>query len=75
MDAQQYVVNNLEALLPLNTRLNIDHLGSHENVGLQAVDLFCWGIARKVGLGDAEWYAVFQDKVSFTTIYLPENGQ
>jgi len=74
-DFNQYVVNQLEALLPLNTRLNIDHLGSHENAGLQAVDLFCWGIARKDGLGDAEWYAVFQDKVSFTTIYLPENGQ
>ncbi|MBU1425229.1 MAG: hypothetical protein KKH12_05800 [Gammaproteobacteria bacterium] len=46
-----------------------------ENAGLQVVDLFCWGIARKDGLGDAEWYAVFQDKVNFTTIYLPENGQ
>jgi hypothetical protein len=74
-DFNQYMVNQLEALLPLNARLNIDHLGSHESAGLQAVDLFCWGIARKDGLGDAEWYAVFQDKVSFTTIYLPENGQ
>ncbi|HEU0189259.1 MAG TPA: DUF3800 domain-containing protein [Gallionella sp.] len=74
-DFNQYMVNQLEALLPLNARLNIDHLGSHESAGLQAVDLFCWGIARKDGLGDAEWYAVFQDKVSFTTIYLPGNGQ
>ena len=74
-DFNQYMVNQLEALLPLNARLNIDHLGSHESAGLQAVDLFCWGIARKDGLGDAEWYAVYQDKVSFATIYLPENGQ
>lgn len=74
-DFNQYMVNQLEALLPLNARLNIDHLGSHESAGLQAVDLFCWGIARKDGLDDAEWYAVYQDKVSFTTIYLPENGQ
>lgn len=74
-DFNQYLVNQLEALLPLNARLNIDHLGSHESAGLQAVDLFCWGIARKDRLGDAEWYAVFQDKVRFTTIYLPENGQ
>lgn len=74
-DFNQYVINQLEALLPLNARLNIDHLGSHESAGLQAVDLFCWGIARKDGLGDKEWYAVFQEKVSFTTIYLPENGQ
>ena len=74
-DFNQYVVNQLEALLPLNARLNIDHLGSHESAGLQAVDLFCWGIARKDGLNDQEWNAVFQDKVSFTTIYLPENGK
>lgn len=74
-DFNQYMVNQLEALLPLNARLNIDHLGSHESAGLQAVDLFCWGIARRDGLGDAEWYSVYQDKVSFTTIYLPESGQ
>ena len=74
-DFNQYMVNQLEALLPLNARLNIDHLGSHESAGLQAVDLFCWGIARKDGLGDKQWYAVYRDKVGFTTIYLPENGQ
>lgn len=74
-DFNLYVINQLEALLPLNARLNIDHLGSHESAGLQAVDLFCWGIARKDGQGDEEWYAVFQDKVSFTTIYLPESGK
>jgi hypothetical protein len=74
-DFNQYMVNQLEALLPLNARLLIDHLGSHESAGLQAVDMFCWGIARKDGLGDMEWYEVFRDKVSFMTIYLPENGQ
>lgn len=71
-DFNQYVVSQLEALLPLNARLNIDHLGSHESAGLQAVDLFCWGIARK-GQGDEKWYAVYQDKVSFTTVYLPDS--
>lgn len=70
-DFNQYVINQLEALLPLNAQLNIDHLGSHESAGLQAVDLFCWGIARKDGLGDQEWYAVYQEKVRFTTVYLP----
>lgn len=74
-DFNQYVINQLEALLPLNSRLNIDHLGSHESAGLQAVDLFCWGIARKDGLCDQEWYAVYQNKVSFTTVYLPDNGK
>lgn len=39
-DFNSYVTNQLEALLPLNIPLNIYHERSHENAGLQAVDLF-----------------------------------
>jgi hypothetical protein len=46
-DFNQYLVNQLEALLPLNIDLNISHLTSQESTGLQAVDLFSWGIFRK----------------------------
>ena len=46
-DFNQYVANQLQALLPLNTRLDIDHLGSHESSGLQAVDMFCWGVCSQ----------------------------
>lgn len=70
-DFNSYVANQLEALLPLNCMLTIDHLASHENAGLQAVDLFCWGIARKDAHKDASWYAYYCKKVRFTTIYLP----
>lgn len=41
-DFNTYMANQLEALLPLNARLAIDHLSSDENAGLQAVDMFCW---------------------------------
>lgn len=71
-DFNQYLANQLEALLPLNTKMNIDHLASHESAGLQAVDMFCWGIARKDGAGDGEWYQVYRGKVCFETIYLPQ---
>ncbi len=71
-DFNQYMVNQLEARLPLNTILDIDHLASHESAGLQAVDLFCWGIARKDSAGDDEWYQTYRSKVRFTTIYLPQ---
>lgn len=70
-DFNQYVANQLQALLPLNTRLDIDHLGSHESPGLQAVDMFCWGFARKDEAQDKEWYDLYRDKVRFETIYLP----
>jgi len=57
--------------LPLNCLLTIDHLTSHENAGLQAVDLFCWGIARKDDLSETDWYNCYASKIKFSTIYLP----
>ncbi len=69
-DFNQYLVNQLEALLPLNTDLNISHLTSQESTGLQAVDLFSWGIFRKYENSDREWYKVYSDKVRFETEYL-----
>ncbi len=69
-DFNQYLINQLEALLPLNTDLNILHLTSQESTGLQAVDLFCWGIFRKYENGDIEWYRIYSDRVRFETEYL-----
>jgi hypothetical protein len=70
-DFNAYVANQLEALLPLNVPLNIYHERSHDNQGLQAVDLFCWGIFRKYEVGDTEWYDVYRDALAFETEYLP----
>jgi hypothetical protein len=53
-DFNQYLINQLEALLSLNTDLNISHLTSQESTGLQAVDLFSWGIFRKYEYNDME---------------------
>lgn len=69
-DFNQYVENQLQALLPLQTRLQIFHERSDANAGLQAVDLFCWGVARKDGENDREWYNVFRTDICFETVYL-----
>lgn len=69
-DFNSYVANQLEAMLPLNVPLNIYHERSHDNQGLQAVDLFCWGIFRKYEMGDSEWYDVYRDAIAFETEYL-----
>lgn len=69
-DFNNYVANQLDALLPLNCKLTIDHLASHENAGLQAVDLFCWGITRKDACDETDWFAHYCDHVRYTTIYL-----
>lgn len=70
-DFNLYLINQLEALLPLNTNLNISHLTSQESAGLQAVDLFSWGIFRKYEGNDYAWYTIYQHKIRFETEYLP----
>ncbi|HEX5054934.1 MAG TPA: DUF3800 domain-containing protein [Gammaproteobacteria bacterium] len=69
-DFNQYIGNQLEALLPLDVPLNIYHEGSSANAGLQAVDLFCWGVFRKYEHGDREWYGVYRSHISYETEYL-----
>jgi len=71
-DFNQYLKNQIEALLPLNTALSVEHLNSKESTGLQAVDLFCWGVARKYELSDSHWYNVFRHKIIYETEYLPD---
>lgn len=69
-DFNSYVENQLEALLPLNVPLNIYHEHSYKNSGLQAVDLFCWGIFRKYEHGDSEWYDIFRSAIAYESEYL-----
>lgn len=58
-----FLKTNLESKLPFNVSLNILHELSHNNAGLQSVDLFCHGIVRKHALSDVSWYSEFSDKI------------
>lgn len=69
-DFNAYIVNQLEALLPLNVPLYITHELSQNNPGLQAVDLFCWGLFRKYEWDDAAWYQIFNPVIAFEDEYL-----
>lgn len=70
-DFNAYVVNQLQASLPhLSVRFDINHEASYKIHELQAVDLFCWGIARKESHKDKEWYNLFKHKIKFETVYL-----
>jgi len=69
-DFNGYLESQLEALMPLESRLHINHERSQENTGLQAVDLFCWGVYRKYEHGDNEWYQVYERSIGFETKYL-----
>ncbi len=67
----QYLMVQLEGSLPLSLPFEIFHNHSWENRGLQAVDLFSWGIFRKYERGDTAWYDMFKDRISYESIYLP----
>jgi hypothetical protein len=41
----------------------IHHYSSSASRGLQAVDLFCWGIYRKYEHQDAEWYQAYKSMI------------
>lgn len=69
-DFNSYLVNRLESL-DLDIRIDINHESSHGNAGLQAVDLFCWGVNRKVSKKDTSWYDIFKSRVVYETIYFP----
>ena len=70
-DFNEYLGNQLQAMLPLNTAFHIVHQQSTEAAGLQAVDLFCWGIFRKHEASDTAWYNVFKGKIKYETVYFP----
>jgi len=64
-----YLLNQLEARIPLQVPLIIHHYDSQENKLLQAVDLFAWGIFRKYENGDSDWYDIFQKKIVYEQTY------
>jgi hypothetical protein len=68
-DFNRYIEAHLD--LSPETILNINHVTSHENPAIQAVDLFCWGIARKHTHNDISWYDYFRENIEFEEIYLP----
>ncbi len=61
---------SLNVILPLNVPLNISHIPSHKSYGIQAVDLFCWGLFRKYMHADEEWYYLFKDKIAYEKNFL-----
>ena len=71
-DFNNYLFTQLRKLIPLHLPFEQYHTLSYEHKGLQAVDVFCWGVYRKYERGDSEWYKYFQDKIKVEIVYLPE---
>lgn len=66
----QYLLLQLQGLIPINIPLEIYHVASSESRGIQAVDLFSWGIFRKYERNDMAWYEMFGKNIKFEDVYL-----
>jgi len=71
-DFNEYIENHLQGKLPLQTPLYISHESSQENYCLQAVDLFCWGIARHWRDKDGDWLKKYNSRVKCNELYLTQ---
>lgn len=69
-DFNAYIVRQLEGRIDPKVPLDIYHHSSHENLGLQAADLFCWGIFRSYERKDRTWRDVFAAKIRYDDVYL-----
>jgi hypothetical protein len=69
-DFNGYVASQLTGRIDPKALLGIYHHRSAENPGLQAADLFAWGIFRKYERHDLAWYEVFEEKVRHEDRYL-----
>ena len=67
----EYLIRQLNSRIEPRIPLDIDHHLSHEDLPLQAVDLFSWGIFRKYEKDDMEWFDVFKGKIKYDEVYLP----
>ncbi|MFH1245184.1 MAG: DUF3800 domain-containing protein [Candidatus Omnitrophota bacterium] len=66
-----YIFRQIQAKVDPFIPLNLEHALSHESLGLQAADIFAWGILRKYERKDEEWFRLFQSKVVYDDVYLP----
>lgn len=69
-----HLETQLESVLPLNTKLCIEHLPSEKDSGLQAVDLFCWGIYKKYESENTDWYDLYRDRVIKENVINKKDG-
>jgi hypothetical protein len=65
----QYIQVNLQNMVLPNTLFYITHAISHEELGLQAVDLFSSGIRRRYEENDKSWYELFEFRILAEAIF------
>lgn len=66
----EYIIKQLEGRITPIIPFDIYHEDSKKIGGLQAVDMFVWGVHRKYENKDMEWYGIFNKKIALDEQYL-----
>lgn len=69
-DFNQYIVGHLQSRLDPRVPLNILHEQSQKHLGIQAADLFSWGIFQKHERRKTDWYECFSSLVKLDEQFL-----
>jgi hypothetical protein len=59
----EFLYTNSTLALNSEVKLNITHDSSENHKGIQAVDMFCYGIYRKYERQDNTWYKLFSERI------------
>jgi len=69
LEFNNYIIRYIKSKIDPKIPISIDHLLSHEEKLLQAVDLFCWGVFRKYESDDLTWYNMFKKKIAYDDVF------
>lgn len=67
-----YILAHIKAALDPKIPLEIYHADSGQSPGLQAADMFAWGVFRKYEALDTNWYEVFRERITGERLWEPE---
>ena len=67
-----YIRSQLEARISPRVPFRISHYDSRENGGLQAADMFSYGVFEGYERKRWDWFELFKGKVAFRTVYRGE---
>ncbi len=70
-----YILKQIKAFINPLVPLDIFHVPSQSSPGLQAADVFAWGVFRKYELGDMQWYEVFRGRLRSERLYMPKKEE
>ncbi len=67
-----YLIEHLQGKIDPSIPLDIHHRSSDQELGLQAADMFSWGVFRKYESADREWFDFFKDRIRCDMEYPPK---